>query len=140
MTSIELVNVISVVGLFAGPIFAVIVGRIMEDARAQRARRMDVYRTLMRTRRAQMGVDHVGALNLVEVEFAGCSEVTIAFRGLMTLLNELPSRHPEEVIDGGNSPEDRVKRDESYWQSWQRTIPPACEIIARNRQNARLQF
>ena len=36
---------------------------------------MDIFRTLMRTRLMQLDHEHVGALNLVEVEFANNTNV-----------------------------------------------------------------
>jgi len=41
---------------------------------------MDVFRTLMRTRRVRLNPDHVGALNLVEIEFYGEDAVIESWR------------------------------------------------------------
>lgn len=61
-----------------GPIFAVIVTRF-NDQRARRyARRSDTFRTLMATRAAPISVEHVGALNTVEVDFHGVASVMAA--------------------------------------------------------------
>jgi hypothetical protein len=40
---------------------------------------MDVFRTLMRTRRMRLNPDHVGALNLVEIEFYRQADVIAAW-------------------------------------------------------------
>ena len=63
------VDNVSVVALIVGPLLAVIVARMLDDRRARRARRMDVFRKLMATRRERLSFEHVSALNLVEVEF-----------------------------------------------------------------------
>ena len=41
---------------------------------------MDLFRTLMRTRRVPMSADHVGALNLIEIEFASEPDVLAAWK------------------------------------------------------------
>ena len=41
----------TIVAVLVGPILAVLITRIIDDQRASKARRMDIFRTLMRTRR-----------------------------------------------------------------------------------------
>jgi hypothetical protein len=70
-----------------GPIAAVLITR-WNDKRAQdRQRRMHVYRTLMATRRVNVSQDHVGAINLVEVEFHGVKPVIEAWTAYITHLS-----------------------------------------------------
>ena len=69
------VDNISVVALIVGPLLAVIVARMLDARRARRARRMDVFRKLMATRRERLSFEHVSALNLVEVEFRDSPQV-----------------------------------------------------------------
>ena len=59
---------ITLTAILVGPVFAILVSRRLEHLRDQRTRKMDVFRTLMRTRRTPIHTDHVGALNLVEIE------------------------------------------------------------------------
>ena len=61
-------EILTVIALVAGPVIAVITSRCIDTFRAKRDRRMDIFRTLMRTRRSTLSVDHVGALNLVEID------------------------------------------------------------------------
>jgi hypothetical protein len=61
----------TIVAVLSGPILAVLVTRCVDKSRLKQTRRMDVFRTLMRTRRVTLNPDHVGALNLVEIEFYG---------------------------------------------------------------------
>jgi len=44
-------EILTVIALVAGPIMAVLITRYLDDQRTYKARRMDVFRTLMRTRR-----------------------------------------------------------------------------------------
>jgi hypothetical protein len=61
---------------------------------------MDVFRTLMRTRRSNLAPDHIGALNLVEIEFAKDQEVLSAWKMLFSHLGTTHPRRDEEKIDG----------------------------------------
>jgi uncharacterized protein DUF6680 len=64
-------GVATIIAVLVGPILAVVVTRYIDEGRLKQTRRMDVFRTLMRTRRMRLTPDHVGALNLVEIEFYG---------------------------------------------------------------------
>lgn len=71
-----------VIATLAGPVLAVLVTRYIDEKRDKRKRQLDVFRTLMRTRRATLAVEHVGALNMIEIEFHDMPEVMAAFREL----------------------------------------------------------
>jgi len=58
-----------VAATFLGPIFAVSVSIWREAITAKYTRRLHVFRTLMSTRRVGISLDHVNAINLVEVDF-----------------------------------------------------------------------
>ena len=79
MTGAEIVMAVAVV---TGPIAAVLIARDLEKRRVQRERRMDIFRTLMRTRTgsAKVSPDHVAALNLIEIEFRNDSDVRDAWK------------------------------------------------------------
>jgi hypothetical protein len=72
---------------FAGPIAAVLITRWIDKRRAERERQLDIFRALMRTRRAALQPDHVNALNLVEIEFHNVQAVLTAYRDLMRHIN-----------------------------------------------------
>jgi hypothetical protein len=78
---------VTILALLVGPILAVLVTRYMDDFRAKRERRMLVFRTLMRTRRMQLSADHVGALNLVEIEFHGEAPIIDAWKDYFSNLS-----------------------------------------------------
>ena len=73
-------GIATIVAVLAGPIFAVWVTRCIDESRLKQTQRMDVFRTLMRTRRVRLNPDHVGALNLVEIEFHGEAPVIEAWK------------------------------------------------------------
>ena len=84
------IDMVTVFALVTGPALAVGIAKGMEDRRAKRERRMDIFRTLMRTRRAsqRLSADHVSAINLVEVEFQDVPEVLRAWKAYYESLNQ----------------------------------------------------
>ena len=100
MTGAETVMTVAVV---TGPIAAVLIARglekravvlarDLEKRRVQRERRMDIFRTLMRTRTgsARLSADHVAALNLIEIEFRNDSDVLEARKKYFEILYRPP--------------------------------------------------
>lgn len=77
-----------VVATFAGPIAAVLVTRYIDKIRDLKHRRFDIFRMLMRTRRALLSPEQVTALNMVEIEFHDVATVIEAFRTLHHHLND----------------------------------------------------
>jgi len=73
---------------FAGPIFAVLATRWLDDRRQRRERQRQVFDTLMLTRRAALSPEHVTALNRIELEFASDREVMSAFRAYFDNLSD----------------------------------------------------
>ena len=58
-----------------GPILAVLITFWRDGRTSLKTRRLWVFRTLMATRRVGISAEHVNALNLVEVDFYGCTAV-----------------------------------------------------------------
>ena len=96
---------ITLLAVLLGPILAVWATRFLDDRRSTHEQRMSVFKTLMRTRRTPVMPEHVGALNLVEIEFQKDHEVITAWRALLThfgtedrdgtpdALDQAPARH-----------------------------------------------
>ena len=78
----------TIVAVVLGPVIAVCITRYLDDLRADKARKLDIFRTLMRTRRMQLHWEHVGALNLVEVEFINHPKVVEAWKAYLGSLGE----------------------------------------------------
>lgn len=85
-------EILTLIAILIGPVVAIIVARYLESGRDTKARRMDIFRTLMRTRRTPIFPEHVGALNLIEIEFAKDEKVMIAWK---KLFEHLGSPHPK---------------------------------------------
>jgi Family of unknown function (DUF6680) len=79
-TSLAIATVIAVL---VGPVLAVLVTRWVDKRREEHGRRWDVFRALMRSRRNPIAPEFVGALNLIEVEFAGRTQVVEAWKALL---------------------------------------------------------
>lgn len=108
---------ITLAAILMGPVLAVLVTRIVDYRRERRNRRMDVFRTLMRTRRTNLDQDHVGALNLVEIEFYGKKEVINNLRELFRHFGAQHARAEHERTDvQGISNIEMNRRDDNYYQ------------------------
>ncbi|MCR9282583.1 MAG: hypothetical protein NXH99_12885 [Rhodobacteraceae bacterium] len=88
---VDLMGIVTAIAAVAGPLIAVWITRWSDNKKAIEARRMDIFRTLMRTRKLQVHYDHVGALNLIEIEFAKDAAVISAWKAY---LNNLGERYP----------------------------------------------
>lgn len=99
MDDSTLIGAVAAVAAIAGPAIAVWITRWSDDRKEIRARRMDIFRTLMRTRKMPVHYDHVGALNLVEVEFYNEAQVIGAWKEYLKNLGEnIPGDLPESEL------------------------------------------
>src|SRR5579863_9790507 len=67
----------ALVATFLGLGFAVFTTRVIDRRRELSNRRTYIFRTLMATRRNPVAAEHVTALNLIEIDFHGQSDVAI---------------------------------------------------------------
>jgi hypothetical protein len=91
--NVEIIDIVTIVAIIVGPIAAVIVTRAMDERNAKNVRRHAIFRDLMRTRSAKLSLEHVTALNLVEIEFYENSGVRSAWQKYM---ENLSSEAPED--------------------------------------------
>lgn len=68
-TTHTLILIATIVAIILGPILAVIITRYLDREHERQTRKFEVLRGLMKTRRLQLHPDHVGALNLIQLEF-----------------------------------------------------------------------
>jgi len=71
------------IATFIGPIAAVIITRWVDRLRDKDKRRLEIFRSLMRTRRMPLSAEHVSAINAVEIEFPKDPSVITALRNLI---------------------------------------------------------
>ena len=79
---------LTIIAIFLGPFSALLVSRFLDNSRADKVRRMDIFRTLMRTRNQLLSWDHVQALNLVELEFRKYPKAIDAWKNYLEKLSE----------------------------------------------------
>ena len=87
MTS-NAVALATISAILLGPLFAILVARYLDRLRADKARKLAIFRTLMLTRGLPRDREHVGALNLVEVEFIDHQDVVDAWKAYLDNLGE----------------------------------------------------
>jgi hypothetical protein len=80
-------DIITLLAILVGPILAVLVTRYQDRKKELQARRVDIFRTLMKTRQLRLSPDHVAALNLIELEFYGRTKVIEPYRAYMQHLS-----------------------------------------------------
>ncbi len=79
---------ITIVAIVLGPVVAIMTSQYLDKVRADKQRKLDVFRTLMQTRSMQISPEHVGALNLVELEFRDCPRVVSSWKEYLAHLGE----------------------------------------------------
>lgn len=66
---LKLVDYLTIAALILGPILAVQVQKFIDRTKEAKSRRLWVFKTLMATRHATLSIDHVAALNRIDLEF-----------------------------------------------------------------------
>jgi hypothetical protein len=101
--NIDWFAIATLVAISVGPILAVIVTRVIDNRRIRHERRLSVFRSLMRNRRDQLSADFVGALNLIEIEFATEPAVIDAWKALLKdFVNPWPSTPKDQEFRAEN--------------------------------------
>jgi hypothetical protein len=106
---------LTLLAIIVGPIAAVTVTRVSDRRRENHTRRMDVFKTLMRTRRTPVYPEHVGALNLIELEFAKDPDVMDAWRVLFKHFGTTHPRRDDEAITPAMDNEEKGRRDARFF-------------------------
>ena len=79
----------TIAAVLVGPVIAVLITRWNDNRQAQKARQWAIFRSLMQHRRTPMNIEFVGALNLVEVEFAKVPAILKAWKDLLASFEKL---------------------------------------------------
>jgi len=93
--TIKVTDLAIVFATLLGPVFAVQVQVYLDRTRGKRARREQIFHTLMRTRSSSVAPEHVHALNAVPIEFFGERQITDAYRDYIAHLNTNIQNNPE---------------------------------------------
>jgi len=87
-------DIATISAIILGPILAVAIDRLQQRWTDKKRRRLEIFRDLMRTRKARLDPVHVNALNLVDLEFHGRKDVVSAYRSYIGHLS-VPMPSPE---------------------------------------------
>jgi len=68
---LEIKDWITISAIIIGPILAVQAQKFIEAVRYKKQRRLNLFHTLMSTRASRVSNEHVGALNMIDIEFYG---------------------------------------------------------------------
>ncbi|MFC5066587.1 DUF6680 family protein [Flaviflagellibacter deserti] len=77
MTAMDVVNIVAII---VGPLLAVLITRWRDNRKENIRRRSDILEALMKTRPLRLSFEHVGALNLIQMEFFGKRSVIDAYK------------------------------------------------------------
>ena len=86
-----------VLAAVVGPIAAVVITRRMDDRRMKKDRQRWLCATMMGLRGNHLEADHVRALNLIQLEFAGKSAVLQAWREFLAHVETMPASEAEAL-------------------------------------------
>lgn len=105
-----------IAAILVGPVTAVAITLWIDKRRDRRQRRMDLFRTLMRTRRTPVDPEHVGALNLIEIEFSKDARVLEAWRRLFEHFGMAHARRDDEAILSEHDKNEQLRRTTRFFQ------------------------
>lgn len=87
----------TIAAIIYGPIKAVQITRKLDRENEDRSRKLEVLRRLMATRMLKLSPEHVGAINLIELEFYGTDAVITPFRAYIQHLSQkLPPKDDQD--------------------------------------------
>jgi hypothetical protein len=109
----------TIAAIVIGPLSAVGGTMWLQHRKELRERQLDVFRTLMRTRRIPLTAEHVGALNLIEIEFHNVPKVLTPFKELMRHLGTAQPRLESEQVTDSMKEQEKISRNNSFWRRLQ---------------------
>jgi len=86
---------LAILAILAAPIVALQIQKYIEDRKEIRARKMQIFRTLMATRATRLDVKHIEALNMIDIEFFKNNKITEAWKLLLDNFANYP-QNPNE--------------------------------------------
>ena len=79
---------LNVLAILLSPLIALQVSRRLDERKERKQHKMWVFYTLMATRNARVSVEHVRALNSIDIEFVKVKAVTDAWKAYLDHLND----------------------------------------------------
>lgn len=80
--NMEFKDIIMTIAVLVGPVAAVQIQKWLEKSRENKTRKLNIFKTLMMTRITKVSIEHVQALNMIDIEFIdkGYEKVIAAWR------------------------------------------------------------
>jgi len=94
---IPLQSWISIVAIVTGPVAALLIGKFLEERRAKRDRKIQVFHALMANRASRLSAPWVQSLNAIETEFYGNTKVIEAWRVIVDHLYSAEANDSAQV-------------------------------------------
>lgn len=148
-----LLSVLTVIAIIAGPILAVQVQKLIERITQKRQSKKTLFMTLMSTRGRPLVLEHVQALNMIDVIFSDKSIFDVFFRDKRKKeravvdawseyrdhLNDYPKQPPSESGNGlSEAARTAYKSKCDDWQS--RSIELLAELLAKMAASLNYHF
>lgn len=103
-------TIINIIAVAFSPIIALLISDKIQTDKAKRQEKMQILRILMTQRFSAKNIDHVNALNLIDVVFVDSKEVRKAYKELYTVYgSKFDNNNENEVRDYSN----KVKKAET---------------------------
>jgi hypothetical protein len=88
---------ISIIAIITGPTSALLIGKYLEERRARKNRKIQIFQSLMANRASRLSAPWVQALNGIETEFYGQTNVIEAWRVVIDHLYSDDANDPKKV-------------------------------------------
>lgn len=94
-----IVGLITIFAIFRAPIIALRIQKKIEDYKEQKKRKLDIFKTLLATRANITSLDHVQALNMIDIEYYEEKNITQLWNIYRDHLNSYPQNHDKPSQD-----------------------------------------
>src|SRR5260370_17887365 len=89
-------NWVSILAIITGPTAALLIGKFLEERRARKNRKIQIFQALMANRASRLSAAWVQALNGIETEFYGQTKVVEAWRVVIDHLYSANANNPKK--------------------------------------------
>jgi len=87
---------LTIIAIILAPIVALQIQKYLEDRKEIKARKMQIFRTLMATRANRLSPPHVEALNMIDIEFYNNEEITNIWKSMLDNFASYPQNTGDE--------------------------------------------
>ncbi len=103
-------TIINIIAVILSPIVALLISNKIQTDKAKRQEKLQILKVLMTQRFSVKNIEHVNALNLIDVVFIDCRDVRAAYKNLYTVYASKFDRNNENEVKDYS---DKVKKAET---------------------------